>query len=166
MPSIKSSSLGLFGLARNSSSRPKVRRILTEDSNWVASEIDSDINKTTTIYRRFDELSARNSLFYQAELVGLEDAQREYDEVDRNAKDLASIECQRDWSEFEKHAGEEYGVVQKREKEKMEVAMKIREKLEKYHRWTTACEICVTNRMDRCGASSPPTPPKQSNALK
>jgi hypothetical protein len=104
-------------------------------------------------------------LFYQAELAELEDAQREYDEVDRNAKDLASIECQRDWSEFGKHAGEEDGMVQKRDKEKMEVAMKIREKLEKYHRWTTACEICVTNRMDRCGASSPPTPPKQSNAL-
>jgi len=126
----------------------------------------SDIDKRTTIYRRFDELSGRNLLFYQAELAEPEDAQREYDEVDRNAKDLASIECQRDWSEFGKHAGEEDGMVQKRDKEKMEVAMKIREKLEKYHRWTTACEICVTNRMDSCGASSPPTPPKQSNVLK
>jgi hypothetical protein len=86
--------------------------------------------------------------------------------VDRNAKDLASIECQRDWSEFEKHAGEEDGMVQKREKEKMGVAMKIREKLEKYRRWASAYEICIANRMDRCGASSPPTPPKQSTALK
>jgi hypothetical protein len=50
-------------------------------------------------------------LYYQAELAELEDAQREYDEVDRNAKDLASIECQRDWSEFERHAGEEDGMV-------------------------------------------------------
>jgi hypothetical protein len=37
----------------------------------VASKIDSDIDKITTIYRRFDELSARNLLFYQAELLSL-----------------------------------------------------------------------------------------------
>lgn len=99
----------------------------------VASKIASDIDKTTTIYRRFDELSARNLLFYQAELAELEDAQRGYDEEDRNAKDQASIECQRDWSEFERHAGEEEnGMMQRREKEKMELAMKIRDKLEKY----------------------------------
>jgi hypothetical protein len=101
----------------------------------VASKIASDSDKTTTIYRRFDELSARNLLFYQAELAELEGQQRDYDEVDRNAKDQASIECQRDWSEFEKHASEdENGMVQRREKEKMELAMKIREKLEKYRK--------------------------------
>jgi hypothetical protein len=101
----------------------------------VASKIARDSDKTTTIYRRFDELSARNLLFYQAELAELEGQQREYDEVDRNAKDQASIECQRDWSEFEKHASEdENGMVQRREKEKMELAMKIREKLENYRK--------------------------------
>lgn len=97
----------------------------------VASKIASDTDKTTTIYRRFDELSARNLLFYQAELAELEDLQREYDKEDVNAKDHVSIECQRDWSEFAKHAAEE-GLVQKREKEKMELAMKMRETLEKY----------------------------------
>jgi hypothetical protein len=97
----------------------------------MASKIASDIDKTTTIYRRFDELPSRNLLFYQAELAELEDLQREYDKEDLNEKDQVSIECQRDWSEFDKHAAEE-GLVQKREKEKMELAMKIREKLEKY----------------------------------
>ena len=99
----------------------------------VASKIASDIDKTTTIYRRFDELSARNLLFYQAELAELEDQQKGLDDEDRNAKDQASIEYQRDWNEFERHAREEEnGMVQKREKEKMELLMKIRKKLEKY----------------------------------
>ena len=107
----------------------------------VASKIASDSDKTTTIYRRFDELSARNLLFYQAELAELEGQQSDYDEVDLNAKDQASIECQRDWSEFEKHANEdENGMVQRREKEKMNLAMKIREKLEKYRKLYHTCQ--------------------------
>ena len=101
----------------------------------MASKIASDIDKTTTIYRRFDELSARNLLFYQTELAELEDLQREYDEVDRNAKDQAAIESRGDWNKFVCHASEvEIGRVQKREKEKMELAMKIRGKLEKYRK--------------------------------
>jgi hypothetical protein len=112
----------------------------------VASKIATDIDKTTTIYRRFDELSAWNLLFYEAELAELEDAQRQYDEADRNVKDQASIECQRDWSEFERHAGEEEnGMLQKREKEKMELAMKIREKLEKY-RMSPKKKICFASQ--------------------
>jgi hypothetical protein len=99
----------------------------------VASKIASDADKTTTIYRRFDELSARNLLFYQAQLAELEEQLKEYDEEDGNAKDEASVECQRDWSEFERSANE--GVV--REKRRMHLAMKIREKLERYRKRTT-----------------------------
>ena len=57
-----------------------------------------------------------------------------------NAKDQVSIECQRDWSEFEKHAAEE-GLLQTREKEKMKLAMRVREKLEKYR--VTLVQPCV-----------------------
>ena len=96
----------------------------------VASKVASDADKTTTIYRRFDELSARNLLFYQVELAELEEQLKEYDEEDSQARDEASVECQRDWSEFERSAGE--GVV--REKKRMELVMKIREKLEKYRK--------------------------------
>jgi hypothetical protein len=96
----------------------------------VASKLASDIDKTTTIYRRFDELSARNLLFYQAELAELEEQQKEYDDEDKNARDQVSIECQKDWNEFVRNAKEG----NEREKEKMELAMKIREKLEKYRK--------------------------------
>jgi len=99
----------------------------------VASKIASDIDKTTTIYRRFDELSARNLLFYQAELAELEDHLGEYDVVDKNAKDEASIKCQRDWSQFMSKANDGDGATAiVREKAKMELVMKIRDKLEKY----------------------------------
>jgi hypothetical protein len=101
----------------------------------VASKITSDSDKTTTIYRRFDELSARNLLFYQAELAELEEQQRGYDDVDRNLKDATSIECQRDWNEFVKRAKDKTGgEVNKREKQKMKLAKKIRKKLEKYRK--------------------------------
>jgi hypothetical protein len=91
----------------------------------VASKIASDADKTNTIYRCFDELSARNLLFYQAELAELEEQLKEYDEEDSQARDEASVECQRDWSEFERSAVE--GVA--REKRRMELVMKIRRSL-------------------------------------
>jgi hypothetical protein len=62
----------------------------------VASKLNSDVDKTTTIYQRFDQLSARNLLFYQAELAELEEQQKRQDTEDRDAKDQASIECQSD----------------------------------------------------------------------
>jgi hypothetical protein len=95
----------------------------------VASKIAHDPDKSTTIYRRFDWLSARNLLFYQAELAELEEVQRRYDEEDRKARDETSIECQRDWEKFAKCA-EEDG----REKRRMDLAMNIRIKLEKYRK--------------------------------
>jgi hypothetical protein len=93
----------------------------------VTSKITSDPDKSTTIYRRFDALSARNLLFYQAELAELEDLQKQYDEDDRKARDTASIECQREWDAFV-HCAREEG----REKRKMDLAMRIREVLAKY----------------------------------
>ncbi|KFZ20557.1 hypothetical protein V502_03141 [Pseudogymnoascus sp. VKM F-4520 (FW-2644)] len=94
----------------------------------VASKIASDPDKSTTIYRRFDNLSTRNILYYQAELAELEDLQKRYDEEDQNARDESSIECQRDWEAFVLCAQDEG-----REKRKMDLIMKIRTTLEKYH---------------------------------
>lgn len=95
----------------------------------VASKIASDPDKSTTIYRRFDNLSTRNILYYQAELAELEDLQKRYDEEDQNARDESSIECQRDWEAFVLCAQDEG-----REKRKMDLIMKIRTTLEKYRK--------------------------------
>ncbi len=99
----------------------------------VASKIDLDADKTSTIYRRFDELSARSLLFYQAELAELEQLQKRFDAEDSHAQDQASVECQSDWKSFEE-AANSADIANQREKQKMDLAMKVRERLEKY-RW-------------------------------
>jgi len=53
----------------------------------VADKITSDVDKTTTIYRRFDRLSARNLLLLQAELAELETLQNRYDANNLKKKD-------------------------------------------------------------------------------
>ena len=101
----------------------------------VAAKINSDNDKTSNIYRRFDELSARNLLFYQAEIAELEEELVFLDDEDSKAKDEISVACQMDWSSFRKHA--ETGELPKtRETEKMELVMKIRDKLERYRGFT------------------------------
>lgn len=97
----------------------------------VASKINSDTDKTTTIFRRFDELSARNLLFYEAELAELEEQQKQQDKEDGYARDQTSIERQSDWNKFVE-AANSTNLTNTREKEKMELAMKIRDRLEKY----------------------------------
>ncbi|KAL2063967.1 hypothetical protein VTL71DRAFT_4461 [Oculimacula yallundae] len=95
----------------------------------VASKIASDPDKTTTIYRLFDELSSRSLVFYQAELAELEEQLKDIDEEDSAARDDDSVQCQKEWSEFERSA--EQGI--KKEQRRMDRVMKIRGKLEKYH---------------------------------
>jgi hypothetical protein len=99
----------------------------------VTATIASEPDKSTTIFRRFDALSARNLLFYQAELAELEELQKQYDEEDQKARDEASIECQRDWEAFVRCAKNEG-----REKRKMDLAIEIRTTLEKYRKHQTS----------------------------
>jgi len=112
--------------------------ILSKGFSAVASKIAADPDKTTTIYRRFDKLSARNLLFYQAELAELEGQQEVLDSEDRNATDEYSDNCQRDWRWFEKGAK-----VEGREQKKMELAMRIRHTLEKYRELRTNQEVRI-----------------------
>ena len=114
----------------------------------VTSKLNLDADKTITIYWRFDKHSARDLLFYQAGLAELEDHQKRQDTEDRDAKDQASIECQSDWNEFaeatEFETAKSSDVVAKwREKEKMELALKIRERLEKYLRLRNQIQGCT-----------------------
>lgn len=67
----------------------------------------SDLDKNMTRYRCFDALSARNLIFYQAELAELDDLQQQYDEEDRKARAEASIVCQRDLASFAQSALED-----------------------------------------------------------
>jgi hypothetical protein len=103
----------------------------------VADKIDSDVDKTTTIYRRFDRLTARNLLLMQAELAELETLQNRYDAEDLRKRDQVTIECHRDWGEFEKYSSATENNGQPTwpdQKEKMKLVMKIREKLKEYRK--------------------------------
>lgn len=78
----------------------------------VASKLKAIRTKTSTIYRRFDELSARKLLFYQAKLAELEYEPKQLNNEDRKAKDKISVGCQRSWKTFEKHAYGRDGVAE------------------------------------------------------
>lgn len=94
----------------------------------LAAFIASDKDKSTAIYRRFDRLSARNLLLLQSELVELEAQQDAFDEQDFHAtteeKGILSI-----WPVFNNKAAEPGNV---RERERLDLAIVIREKLKEY----------------------------------
>jgi hypothetical protein len=108
----------------------------------VADKIASDPDKTTTIYRHFDRLLARNLLLLQSELAQLKALQNRYDTEDLKKRDQITIDCHRDWGEFEKHAitTENNGQLippDPNRKEKMELAVKIRAKPKEYRKFST-----------------------------
>ncbi|OAL49312.1 hypothetical protein IQ07DRAFT_622405 [Pyrenochaeta sp. DS3sAY3a] len=70
-------------------------------SNFIASDFD----RTSLIYNRFDELSARNLLYLQSELAELQAQQRAFDKEDLKAeKDLGRQQCARNFASFEQAA--------------------------------------------------------------
>jgi hypothetical protein len=101
----------------------------------VADKIARDPDKTTTIYRRFDRLSARHLLFLEAEIAELEALQNKYDSDDLVATDQVVIESHSDWKKFQKYANEKDGNgehTQQMQAAKMELALKIKDKLKEY----------------------------------
>jgi hypothetical protein len=100
----------------------------------VAEKIAFDPDKTTTIYRRFDRLSARNLLFLQAELAELEHSLSKHD-LEDSRRNLLSFETQSDWAQFAQNAVQKDNdghPASPRDKEKMDLAMRIRIKLKEY----------------------------------
>src|SRR4051794_27305664 len=92
----------------------------------LAALIVSDPDRTTTIFKRFDRLAARNLLYLQSELAELQAEQDRFDKedffervADENA--LLTKQCARNWSDFKRHAATDG-----RQKERMELVMRIR----------------------------------------
>jgi hypothetical protein len=101
----------------------------------MAAKIASDTDKTTTIYRRFDELSARNLLYIEAEIAELEAQQKRCDLEDLKLGDQKIVDSHSDWRQVERYATEKNHdgqPVWPREAKKMELAVKIRQKLKEY----------------------------------
>ena len=92
----------------------------------LAAFIASDPDKSSSIYRRFDRLSARNLLYLQSELAELEARQDRLDEEDRK-RTTAEKESACNWQVFKERAK-----CNPHEQERMEVVMQVRDKLKEY----------------------------------
>ena len=100
----------------------------------LADFIASDPDHSSAIFRRFDRLSARDILYLQSEIAELEALQDRYDREDIAAGLDEKIGL-RDWNAFcERVATQPWQGVAgvERDKRRMELAMKIREKLKEY----------------------------------
>ncbi|KFY34897.1 hypothetical protein V494_06389 [Pseudogymnoascus sp. VKM F-4513 (FW-928)] len=102
----------------------------------VAQKLASDPDKTTTIFRRFDRLSARNLILLEAELAELEERLERWDERDKLSVEEEVRECHTEWSAFERLAGgrdADGELVNPEQAAKMELVLRIRAKLKEYH---------------------------------
>ena len=94
----------------------------------LAAFIASDTDKSTHIYRRFDRLCARNLLYLQAELSKLEARQDKFDAEELSAT-IEQKRYTRNWDALQQKAAE---VENTRERDRVAVAMEIREKIQQY----------------------------------
>lgn len=96
----------------------------------LAAFIGSDRDRTTFIFKRFDELAARNMLYLQSELAELQWKQQAFDEEDLKA-DMATKQCARNYADFENAATQHQN---SRQKERKELVKKIRCTLKEYRK--------------------------------
>ncbi|KAI1170636.1 hypothetical protein F4777DRAFT_591805 [Nemania sp. FL0916] len=107
--------------------------------------IASDEDKSTTIYRQFARLAARDLLYYQSELMELEALQDQYDIEDaKDVEDFQKLDLggiirahSRDWNTFKNSVPGRSGpnapaVPDERWKKRIDLAMKIRQTLRDY----------------------------------
>ena len=111
----------------------------------LAAFIASDTDKSTHIYRRFDRLCARNLLYLQAELSELEARQDRLDSDEFNAT-TEQKRYVRNWSALRQKAAE---VGNARERERVDVVMEIREKIQQYRPSIQAIICVVRDQADK-----------------
>ena len=97
----------------------------------LAAFIASDKDRSTSIFRRFDRLSARNLLYLQSELAELEAQQdaldaREAGNINAATEDIGSV---RDWHTLVARSKDAANV---REKEQLRLVLEVRKKLQEY----------------------------------
>ena len=97
----------------------------------LAAFIASDCDKSTSIYRRFDRLSARNLLYLQSELMELEAQQDQLDAEDLHGS-IENKKSARNWQYLRQRASTIDNV---REKERLRVVKEVREKIKEYSRF-------------------------------
>ena len=94
----------------------------------LAAFIASDCDHSTSIFRRFDRLSARNLLYLQSELAELEAKQDALDNEDHRAS-THDKQCLRDWQKLRERAKSPDNL---KERQRLDLALEIRKKLQEY----------------------------------
>lgn len=103
----------------------------------VAQKLASDPDKTTTIFRRFDRLSARNLIYLEAELAELEAQQDTLDAADAKSRSGEVRDCHTEWTTFEQLASgrdSNGDPTNPGQAAKLELALKIRSKIKEYRK--------------------------------
>lgn len=90
-----------------------------------------ETNNETHVYRKFDELAARNLLYYQSELLALMAQLDAFDEKDANTDDMDLRDAARTWETLESllKSGDNEA------KSRIEVIMRVREKVREYRKY-------------------------------
>jgi len=134
---------------------PKVQYHYIPGYGDLADFISSDEDHSTSIYRRFDRLSARNLLYFQSKLAELEARQVQFDIEDaKDNEDIQKLDIGRhirehaqDWQTFEGTRSyvinSSAGMISTQDtnpssddrwKKRLELAMDIRETLKDYRK--------------------------------
>ena len=98
----------------------------------LAAFIASDCDHSTSIYRRFDRLSARNLLYLQSELAELEAKQDTLDNEDYRASTYDK-QTLRDWQKLRERAQSPGNL---KERKRLDLALEIRGKLQEYREYS------------------------------
>ena len=93
----------------------------------VAAFIAKDADSTTTIYRRFDRLSAKNLLYLQSRLQKLEALDYAIDNEDILNITKDAVKSSSSWEDLEKLA-----LTDKRERKRLDLAKQIEETIKAY----------------------------------
>ncbi|VUC31210.1 unnamed protein product [Clonostachys rosea] len=96
-------------------------------ADWAALDRDNE----TFIYRKFDELAARNLLYLQSELFFLEKRLNEFDKNDANSEDMDLKDAARTWETLIQR----HGAGNEEAQARMDLILRIRGKLREYRRF-------------------------------
>lgn len=97
-----------------------------EVAEWIASDSDHE----EFIFRKFNEISSRNLLYLQCEVLYLESELQDLDQKVSRSGDMTLKDMARTWEELVKHGGSG----REEAKLQMRLIMKLREKIESYRK--------------------------------
>lgn len=111
-------------------------------ARWMALDIDSEGH----VYRKFDELAARNLLYYQSELFNLMAQLDDLDKKDADSDNMDLRDAARTWETLESRLASNDDEA----KSRMDLILSVREKIREYRKYQQASAIPAFNVLTAC----------------